>query len=104
MTSYNIVVTELAEHDLLGIADYIAKELREPSTAMQVVAAIGEAIMGLEQFPLRNGLVRDERLAAQGIRMLIVNNYIIFYAVSEHAKTVTIVRILYAKREWINGL
>jgi plasmid stabilization system protein ParE len=31
--SYKIVITESAEEDLLGIANYIAKDLREPSIA-----------------------------------------------------------------------
>jgi toxin ParE1/3/4 len=73
-------------------------------TALRVVARIGEAILGLEQLPLRNALVHDERLANQGMRMLIVDNYIIFYVVSEQDKIVIVVRILYGKREWTNLL
>jgi hypothetical protein len=46
-----------------------------------MVATIGETILDLQQFPLRNALVRDERLANQGMRMLII------------------VRLLYGKRE-----
>lgn len=102
MNSYHIVITEPAELDLQGIADYIAKDLREPTTAQRVVTIIGEAIIDLEHLPLRNALVRDERLANQGMRMLIVDSYIVFYVVSEQDKTVIIVRILYGKREWVN--
>ncbi len=104
MTSYSIVITQPAEDDLQGIADYIAKELREPSIAQHVVATNGEAIIALEQMPLRNALVSDEKLAIQSIRKLMVDNYIVFYVVSVENKTVTIVRILYGKRDWINLL
>lgn len=106
MIIYQIEITEPAENDLQGIANYIAKELREPSTALGVVATIGEAILGLVQLPLRNAiaLVHDERFAIQGMRKLIVDSYIVFYVVSEQDKMVIIVRILYGKREWVNLL
>jgi toxin ParE1/3/4 len=101
---YHVEITKPAETDLQGIATYIAKELREPITALRMVATIGEAILDLEQLPLRNALVRDERLANQGMRMLIVDSYIVFYVAYEKDRKVIIVRILYGKREWSNIL
>lgn len=98
--NYNIVITEPAERDLQGIAEYIANELLEPTTARKLVTKIAEAVFQLEQMPFRNSLVRDERLARQGIRGLLVDSYIVFYTVSEKEKTVTIIRILYGKRNW----
>ena len=104
MKSYQIEITEPAEIDLQGIAYYIANELREPTIAQRVLTEIGEAILDLEQLPLRNSLVRDERLANQGMRMLIVGSYIVIYVVSEEDNRVIIVRILYGKREWTHIL
>jgi plasmid stabilization system protein ParE len=49
-------------------------------------------------------LVKDEKLSHKGIRKLVVNNYIIFYSISEQLNVVTIVRVLYAKRNWIDLL
>ncbi|XID94593.1 type II toxin-antitoxin system RelE/ParE family toxin [Paenibacillaceae bacterium WGS1546] len=100
MKIYAIVITEPAEDDLRGITEYIALELKEPLTAQNLLTRIGEAIFELEKMPYRNTLVRDERLASQGIRMLVVENYIVFYVVSEMNDSVTIIRILYGKREW----
>ncbi|NQX68238.1 type II toxin-antitoxin system RelE/ParE family toxin [Paenibacillus alba] len=97
---YHLVITELAEADLRKIADYIANELLEPTTARKMITRIAEAIFQLEQMPFRNGLVRDERLAANGIRHILVDSYIVFYVISEKEETVTIVRILYGKRQW----
>jgi toxin ParE1/3/4 len=98
--TYRIVITDLAEVDLRNIADYIANELLDPSTARKMIAKIAEAVFQLEQMPFRNGLVRDERLAASGIRHILVDSYIVFYVVSEKEETVTIIRILYGKRQW----
>lgn len=97
---YRLVITESAENDLQEIADYIANELLELATARKMIAKIAEAIYELEQMSFRNGLVRDERLAGQGIRKLIVGSYIVFYVVSEREETVTIIRILYGKMHW----
>jgi len=101
---YRLVITEPAETDLRGIADYIANDLLEPSTARKMIAKIAEAILHLEQMPFRYGLVRDEGLAGKGIRSLFVDSYIVFYVVSEGEETVTIIRILYGKRLWIHLL
>lgn len=104
MDKYNINITRPAERDLVEIQRYIFRELLEPEIAKKTVAIIAESIFALEDMPLRNTLVLDSRLANKGIRKLIVNNYIIFYCVNESIKTVTIIRILYSKRAWINLL
>ncbi|MFM1654976.1 type II toxin-antitoxin system RelE/ParE family toxin [Brevibacillus sp. B_LB10_24] len=100
MKKYTIVITEPAEADLRGIAQYISFELKEPPAAQNLINKIGEAIFVLEKMPYRYPVVNDEQLAFQGIRMLLVENYIVFYFVSEMDDSVTVIRILYGKREW----
>lgn len=104
MSKYNIQITEPAEKDLREIGVYISKELLEPETAKKVVSKIAKAVSSLEEMPLRNPLASDERLSHKGIRKVIVDNYIVFYIVTDETKTVTIVRILYGRRYWINLL
>lgn len=100
MNKYSIEITEPAENDLIGIRDYISNELLEPSIAKKIVSRIGNAILELEGMPQRHGLVADGRLALQGVRRIIVDNYIVFYIISEEDKTVTVIRILYSRRNW----
>lgn len=104
MEKYHIDITELAEKDLFEIGMYISKELLEPEIAKKTVSKIADAIFTLEEMPLRNTVVSDERLASKDIRKIIVENYMIFYIVNYKSKKVTIVRILYAKRNWIDIL
>jgi toxin ParE1/3/4 len=104
MKSFNIVITSPAEDDLKGISDYISKELRDISAALNIISKIGTAIIDLELLPFRNAIVSDERLALQGFRMLVVESYIVFYIVFKENLTVTIVRILYSRRDWLNLL
>lgn len=104
MSKYYIEITKPAEKDLHEIGRYIAIELLEPAIAKKVVGKIGDAILSLEELPLRNAMVTDERLALSGIRKIMVDNYIVFYIVTEEQKTVTVVRILYCRRDWVNLL
>lgn len=104
MSKYNIQITEPAESDLREIGIYIYKELLEPETAKKVVLKIANAINSLEEISLRNALASDERIAHKGIRKIMVDNYFVFYIVAGESNTVTIVRILYGRRDWINLL
>jgi addiction module RelE/StbE family toxin len=101
---YNIEITKPAEKDLYEIGRYISRELLEPEIAKKMVSQIAIGIITLEEMPLRNALVADARLAYKGIRKIMVDNYIIFYLVNEEIKIVTIIRILYGRRDWINLL
>lgn len=104
MNTFNIQITEPAEKDLYEIGAYISKELLEPETAKKVISKIAKGINSLEDMPLRNALVADERLAYKGIRKIMMDSYIVFYIVTEENKTVTIIRILYSRRDWLNLL
>ena len=100
MKSYKVRMTRPAAKDLEDISAYIANELREPAAAKKLVSKIKEAALGLGEMPTRYALVTDERLALQGIRKLMMGNYIIFYVISEEDAAVTVVRILYSRRNW----
>ena len=104
MSTFNIQITEPAEKDLNEIGTYISKELLEPETAKKVISKIAKEINSLEDMLLRNALAADEKLAYKDIRKIMVDSYIVFYIVTEESKTVTIIRILYGKRDWLNLL
>ncbi|MGE5474881.1 MAG: type II toxin-antitoxin system RelE/ParE family toxin [Ignavibacteriales bacterium] len=104
MEKYNIQITEPAENDLHQIRNYISEELLESAVANRIINKIGEAIFTLEEMPVRNAIVSDKRLAAQGIRKILIENYIVFYIVSEENKMVTVLRILYCRRNWVDLL
>jgi addiction module RelE/StbE family toxin len=104
MKNYKILMTQPARDDLKGIATYIVNKLSEPSIAKKLVGKIKEAVMSLSVMPTRHSLVADEKLAIQGIRKIMVDNYIVFYVVFDKDSTVTVLRILYGRRDWHNLL
>ncbi|OEF96668.1 type II toxin-antitoxin system RelE/ParE family toxin [Desulfuribacillus alkaliarsenatis] len=104
MSRYLIGITEPAEEDLRQIGKYITKEFLSPVTAKEVINKIGNEILRLEIMPLRNAIVPDERLTLLGIRKIIVDNYLVFYIVEESSRIVTVIRILYKRRNWLSLL
>lgn len=104
MDIYNVHITEPAENDLREIVIYISTQLKAETTALNMVRSIKTGIEKLETNAPIYPLVRDERLAAMGYRMLVIKNYTAFYIIDEKNKTVDIDRILYGRRDWQNIL
>ena len=96
--SNKIIYTEKSEQDLVNIYRYIAIDLLVPETAKKQVERIMNAIKGLDELPLRYKLYQNEPWHSRGLRVLPVDNYLVFYTVIEEEKTVAIVRIMYGGR------
>ena len=100
MDEYRVDVSDPAEGDLRDIVRYISSELDAPITALNMLETIEEALSGLETFPQRHPKVRDERLAAMGYRILVIQNYMAFFTINESENVVDVERILYGRRDW----
>ena len=104
MDEYKIEITAKAKRDLREIHTYVANNLKELAIADKLLDKIEAEIWTLRQMPQRHALERDEQLKQRNLRKLIVGNYLVFYAVDERKKTVRVVRVLYARRDWLNLL
>ena len=104
MNSYNVFVSRTAENDLMDIIRYIRSQLLAPITADNMLELLNDSMQGLAEFPKKHPLVKDERLASLGYRILRVKNYIVFFSVDDEKKEVNIERILYARRDWLSIL
>jgi len=102
--SYQLVITEPAEIDMTKIGLYISKELHSPKAAIDLLDEIDQQILSLKEMPKRYTLVSDERLAHLGVRKIPIKNYLVFYAVDESTETVTIIRVMYGRRDWTEKL
>lgn len=100
MNEYTVFLSQRAAEDLEEIVDYIASGLQAPDTAMGLLRRLKKAVSSLETMPERHGLVSDPYLAAKGIRLLPESGYLIFYRVNQAQAAVTVIRVLYGKREW----
>lgn len=97
--NWEIVYTKKALEELDSIVDYISNALLEPKIAENLFNLITSEIKGLNQMPMRNKLWDDEPWRNQGIRVLRVKHYFIFYYPNENEATVYITRIMYAGRD-----
>lgn len=104
MERYKVDVTDRAKADIRAAVRYIAVKLRQPDTAEKLLDCFVEEITSLENMPERCGLVHEEYLASLGIRMTMVKNYLMFYQVDRTARTVTVTRMLYGRRDWVSIL
>ena len=101
---YEINITDTAAADLRHAAMYIAAKLGNKAAALDLLNESDNTIKSLSEFPYRNALVEDEFLASIGIRIQSVKNYLIFYLIREDTKTISILRYLYSRRNWIDIL
>jgi len=88
-----------AIQDLQAIYDYISMTLQEPDIAEKQTNRIMDAADTLDHMPLRHRLYDNEPWRSRGLRVLPVDNYIIFYLPNEAKNTVTIIRIMYGGRD-----
>lgn len=97
MKCYSVEIAEAAQLDLLEIYRYIFDKIFAKEAAKKIVSEIREMISGLAEMPERYPLSRNEDLSKEGIRLMPVGNFHVFYFV-EHVKVV-VVRVMYGKRD-----
>ena len=100
MMDYTVEFTQPAEIDLIGIYTYIADTLKAPQAASRIYASIKQEITTLSTNPERHQVIDEPPYESQGIRKLFVENYVAFYVADKEKRSVSILRILYNRREW----
>jgi plasmid stabilization system protein ParE len=101
---YSLVITNIAEEDILDTVYYIANVLKAPTAANNLLDEIERHEEILENTPNIYPSVPDEYLAQRGLKFTRIKNYLLFYAINEDDKIVTVIRFLYARRDWKNIL
>jgi toxin ParE1/3/4 len=96
---WKVIYTDDALADLQEIYEYIAFTLLEPMTAERQSERILDAADSLENMPMRHRLCDKEPWRSRGLRVLPVDNYLVFYLPNEANSTVAIIRIMYGGRD-----
>lgn len=101
MTKYKVVISASAQKDIMEIALYISKTLKNPTASKKLIKKLKEKILSLNEFPYRAlEQCNDKELTTRNVRYVIVENYYIFLNVNEDKNQVSIVRVIYRKRNW----
>ena len=95
---YSYRFTEKAEQDFDEILHYIAVDLANTTAAEKLSRKMFEQIDMVRDFPDSGALVENEFLSDKAVRKLSVDNYIIYYKAHYDKKIISIIRIVYGKR------
>ena len=101
---YSITITEPAEQDLNSAVDYFITVLKAPKAAQTLLDEIEEKLNFLSTNPLVYEIENDDYLQERNIRSVLVKSHLVFYIVNQNLEEVIILRILYARRNWVNIL
>ena len=91
-------MSDIAEIDLDEIYTYIAEVLMVPITAWHQIEHIRDAVQSLDEMPERGTLLQDEPWRSRGLRQVFIDNYVIIYDIHKQSFTVTVIAIIYSRR------
>jgi plasmid stabilization system protein ParE len=97
---YKILPTERSNSDTDEVFSYLLDTFQSPQAAQSHRKALADAVNLLKGNPYIRPLVKDEKLAAKGLRFITVKNYMLFYRIDEENKTVKLEAFMYSHRNW----
>lgn len=95
---FDVQITSHAERDLRQIFEYIYNELQSPINANNQLDRLEDRITRLDQMPFRYRLYEREPWKSRGLRVMPVDNYLVFYIPDEQTQIVNVVRVMYGGR------
>ncbi len=101
---YSLEFLPIAKNDMLEIIKYISEELESPVAANNLAVDFINAAERICEFPYANKVYTPIKPLEYEYRRIIVKNHLMFYTVDEQNKMVTIMRVIYARRDIENQL
>ena len=98
--NYKLDIADSAKADIKETLAYIKTTLSNPKAASELADLITSEIESLKKFPLSGTPVTDQFLAKYGFRFLLIKNFKAYYIADKSKKLVTIIRFLYAGRDY----
>ena len=102
--NFNLIITDKAKADIREALAYIKNSLCNEKAAAELADFITSEIHSLKKFPFSGPIVADRFLSENGFRFLLIKNFKAYYIAEKSKKTVTIIRFLYAGRDYENIL
>ena len=93
--------TPAARADLRAMRDYITHTLKNPSAAQRLTAKIVESCARLKDQPRMGAALSEKAGRDTDLRYLICGDQIAFYRVEEGKQTVSIIRILDGRTDYM---
>lgn len=97
--TFQINITRQAEDDLRNVFEYIANELQSVQNAAGQLGRLEKAIVSLDHMPMRYRAYEKEPWHSRGLRVMPVDNYLVFYIPYPDTLNVEIIRVMYGGRD-----
>ena len=97
--NYEVRLTTQAENDLRGIFEYIAFDLQSVQNAAGQLNRLEQSIASLDQMPERFRVYGNEPWSSRNLRIMPVDNYLVFYIPDHEEQIVHIMRVMYGGRD-----
>lgn len=97
--NYEIRLTPDAKADLRVIFEYIAYNLQSVKNAAGQLDRLEQSIASLDRMPERFRIYEKQPWHSRNLRIMPVDNYLIFYIPDCEEHIVTVIRVLYGGRD-----
>lgn len=97
--TYQVMLTPQAQSDLREIFKYIAVDLQSVQNATGQLDRLEKAIVSLNQMPERYRVYDKPKWRERNLRIMPVDNYLVFYIPNHSSETVTVIRVMYGGRD-----
>ncbi len=104
MKEYTVKVTKQAYTNMLNIVRYIKQDLFSPEAANNLIEQLQKSINSLSQMPQRFSLVDEEPWRTEGIRKIVVKNFLIYFWIDEINEKVQVIGVIYGRRDQLTEL
>lgn len=101
---YEIKVTRQALEQMREIAHYISYDLMAPEAAENLLDDLKASILKLSVLPKKYPLIEEEPWRSEGVRKIVVKNFLVYYWIDEEYNKVQVTAVIYSKRDQIKQL
>jgi plasmid stabilization system protein ParE len=99
-SKYAVRLLSIAEQDLEDLLSYVAAENARAAT--ELLDQIEARLVALQSHPFAGRVPHNPKLTALGYRVLVIDNYLVFYKVKSNV--VLVYRILHGARDILHLL
>ena len=97
MNEYEVRVTRQALEQMKEIVHYISNDLMAPDAADNLLDKMKAEITKLSSFPKKHALIDEEPWRAEGVRKIVVKNFLIYYWVDDENNRVQVTAVIYSR-------
>ena len=99
MNEYEVRVTRQALEQIKEIVQYISNDLMAPNAAHNLLDKMKAEITKLSSFPKKHDLIDEEPWKTEGVRKIVIKNFLIYYWVDDKNNRVQVTTVIYSRRD-----